>query len=394
MKKFTTFTNYLFLFFGVAIFGLTSCGDDPIITNEIPPSVTLTSDVATIAPGGTVTFSVSGVKGDGDMSLLTLAVDGNNVDLADITSTDIGGNPASLIGDNASSFDFTVEIKASDVPGDYTYEALVTDANSKVGTSTVTITVESTPPTISYMGTNPLTIAPGLFGFNITATPGSGDLSTIAVYKDGALIDIDDMRFDGGAVDANPYTLPAAFATGLDMTSVGAVLTADGVYTFEVTDVNGQTASTTVDVTIESLMEYTNKLFYNKDGQSPGAFDLDSGEAQASSNNTETELQDQGLDSNDNWARKIEAENGAVLKAPDASSAELFNYDNVNTRDALIAGFDAGTDVSTGTDYIESGDVFICKQGDSYYLIQITSVVEDPDSNDDYYELSVKYSHN
>jgi len=397
MKKFTMFSNYLFLLMAAAILGLTACGDDPILTTEIPPSVTISSLETEIDAGQTITLSISGTQGDGAMNLLTITEDGATIDLDRITSSDIGSNPASLLGDNSNAFAFTVEIEGPTFPGGYTYAANVGDDNGKTSTSTVDVTVReevATPPTVEYMGTNPREVSLGGNVFNVTSTPGSSDLSTIAVYEDGELVDPTRLQFNGTDFDANPYSLVGDDLTGFDMADVLVRFMQSGTFniSFEVTDANGESGSTEVSVVAGTPLNvtYSEKFFFNLAGPSGfnGSFDLDLGENLPSSS-TDAELQDLGNDANGDWRRQVAAEGNARLFAPSSNSPELFNYNSVNSAEALIAAFNSGVDVSTGTARIEVGDVFVAENNGDYYIIEFSNITA-ASNDEDFYTINVK----
>ena len=57
-----------------------------------------------------------------------------------------------------------------------------------------------------------------------------------------------------------------------------------------------------------------------------------------------------GIDINqpaaENWLRQIRPVNGASLRTPDPNQVENFKYENINTREAIIAGYETGTEIS------------------------------------------------
>ena len=406
MKKFTILSNYLFLLMAAAILGLTACGDDPILTNELPPSVTINSAETEIDPGQTITLSISGSQGDGAMNLLTITEDGTTIDLSRITSSDIGGNPASLLGDNASAFAFTVEIDGPTIPGVYTYAANVGDENGKSNTVFVDVTVVeevATPPAISYMGTTPRAVSLGGNVFNITSTIGSADLTTIAVYEDEDLINPSRLAFNSVDFDTNPYSLVGDDLTGFDMADVLVRFTEAGTFNlrFEVTDANGETASTEVSVVAGTPItnQYEASLLSNADGPAGptepnpvlGGLDLDTG-ANVSVNSADADIIDLGLNlTTGEWRQQIQGNNGTTLRAANSSSPELFNYENINSREAIIAAFDAGVDANP-SEVVTVGNVFMANRGDDYFIMTVTNVDVTPNDNRDSYLFDIKTS--
>lgn len=385
-----------------AILGLTACGDDPILTTEIPPSASINSAEAEIDAGQTITLSITGTQGDAAMNLLTITEDGSTIDLSRIMSTDIGSNPASLLGDNANAFAFTVEVEGPSIPGGYTYAANIADDNGRTGTASVDVTVReevATPPSISYMGSDPRAVSLGGNVFNISSTVGSADLVSIAVYEDGDLINPSRLAFESADFDANPYSLVGDDVFGFDMADVLVRFTEAGTFnlTFEVTDANGETASTEVSVVAGTPItdQFEAVLLSNAEGANVlGGLDLDAG-MNVSVNSSEAEVIDLGIVSNTDpeWIQKIEGANGATLVAADPNSPELFNFANINSREAIIAAFDSGIGGPLSSK-VQEGDVFVVNRGNNYYIMSTVEVVVTPpggtDSNEDFYRFDIK----
>ncbi len=399
MKKFTMFSNYLLLLAVAAIFGLTACGDDPILNTEIPPSATITAD-AEAAPGGIITLNISGSRGDADMDLLTITENGANISLDRINSTDIGANPALLAGDNASAFGFTVEIDAPTAPAAYTYAAIVRDLNGRTDEASVEVTILSAPPTITYMGTNPREVSLGGNIFNVTATPGGANLSTIAVFEDGELVDPTRLELDGVDFDVNPYSLVGDDQAGFDMASVLIRFLDAGTtnITFEVEDVNGETASTEVSVEVEApgtpvTNTYTASLLSNADGPANvlGGLNLYTGE-NVSVNSDFAYIIDLGLDlTTGEWRQQIQGNNGTELRSANPNSPELFNFENINSREAIIGAYDSAI-IGNTSGVVSEGDVFLANRGGDYFIMTVTDITVTPNNNEDRYLFNIKTS--
>ncbi len=398
MKKFTMFSNYLLLLVAVSIFGLTACGDDPILSTEIPPTVVITAD-AQVSPGGVIMLNITGSKGDADMNLLTIQENGVTISLdPTLVNNDIGSGDALLTGVNTTSFNFTVEVRAPSTPDTYTYSAIVRDANGNTDEASVDVIVISAPPTISYMGTNPREVALGLNGFNITATPGGSNLSTIAVFADGELIDPTELRFNGTNFDANPYSLSGDDQTGFDMASVSVNFTQSGTanLSFEVEDLTGETASTEVSVIAGTPITntYRDSLLSNADGPADvlGGLNLYTGE-NVSVNSPNADIIDLGIVSSTDptWRQQISGANGTTLRAANSSSPELFNFENINSREAIIVAFENGVDANP-SEIVQEGNVFMANNGDDYFILTITDVQVTSNNNRDFYLLDIKTS--
>lgn len=396
MKKFTMFSNYLFLFMGITILGLTSCGDDPILDTEIPPTVTLSAD-SEVNSGGTISMTITGDNGDGAMTLLTLTENGAQIGLDRIDSDDVRANPASLIDNNSLAFAFLADIEAPVAPGTYTYVARVTDENNQSSEATVDVTVVSQPATITYEGNRPFVTGTANNVFNISATAGGSSLITFAVYKDGELVGGDRVDFNGNNIVDNPYTLESDDQDGFDMADVLVRLDAAGTstYTFEVTDAAGESVSTDVTVTFgtEITSSYSAVLLSNAEGANVlGGLDLESGE-NVSVNSAEANVIDLGIVSNTDptWIQKIRGANGTVLRAADSNQPELFNFDNINFREGIVNAYNSGVEANP-SEVVQEDDVFIAKEGEKYYLLRCSNVTITDDNNEDFYNFDIKTS--
>lgn len=397
------FSNYLFLLMAAAILGLTACEGDPILNTEIPATASITSTATEIDPGQTISLIVSGTQGDAAMNLLTINEDGATVafDRLLVATSDISSNPASLLGDNANAFAFTVDIEGPTVPGIYTYTADIVDENNRTGSASVEVTVVeeiATPPSINYMGSDPREVSLGGNVFNITATPGSADLSTIAVYEDGTLINPANLAFNGVDFDTNPYSLVGDDLTGFDMADVLVRFTEAGTFNliFEVADANGETASIEVSAVAGTPItdQYSAVLLSNADGPAGilGGLDLDTG-TNVSVNDSSRDIEDLGLDNmTGEWRQQIQGANGTSLRAADSSNPELFNFDNINSREAIIAAYNSGID-AVPSSVVQVGDVFITNRGDvDYFILVVTEVEVTTNNNEDFYRFDIKAS--
>ena len=301
------------------------------------------------------------------MDQLIITEDGVNIDPSRIMSTDIGSNPALLLGANAVSFSFIVEVAGPPVAGLYSYAANISDTNNNSDGASVNVTVldeVATPPSIEYIGSDPREVNLGANIFNISATPGSSDLSTIAVFEDGELINPARLSLNGVDFDVNPFSLEGDDVTGFDMADVLVDFTEGGTsnLTFEVIDINGESASVEVSVVAGTPISnsFVASLLSNADGPANilGGLDLDTG-ANVSVNSDDADIIDLGLDgTTGEWRQQIEGANGTTLRAEDPNNPGLFNFANINSREAIIAAFDSGISAEP-SHTVGIGDVFI-----------------------------------
>jgi len=398
------FSNYLFLLMAAAVLGLIACEDEIMLDTELPPSVTIDGDIEVI-PGGIITLTIRGSKGGADMNLLTITEDGTTIDLTRLSSSDIASNPASLMDDNALSFGFTVEVDAPISPATYTYAATVDDVDGKTTSVSVDVIVKSMPM-IEYVGINPLELDLGGNNYAITAAPLGADLSTIAVYNDGELINAENLAFNGVDFDNNPYSLVGDDVSGFDLADVLVSITEAGIYnlTFEVTDTLGEIAITEeirVAAGTPITNQYTASLLSNADGPAGptepipvlGGLDLDTGE-NVSVNASEADIIDLGIVDPVNdptWRQQISGANGTTLRAANTSGPELLNFDNINFRETIIAAFDDGVDAAP-SEVVEVGNIFIANRGGDYFIMTVTSINVTPNDNRDSYLFDIKTS--
>ena len=225
-----------------------------------------------------------------------------------------------------------------------------------------------------------------------------------------------DIRLEiGGTVAGiadNPVALSGADTTGFTKEAQfrGPATAGESVvYTITVVDsgepgtgANPEEASVTLTIMFEQpssqLTEQTGVEFYNADGPSPGALDLDTGTAVASSS-TESELQDDGVLGSGTWRQTFRRENNTRMYL--ISNPSNTGYDDINTLDELLAVLN---DPSQVTDPVTisnrvsangSDQYIVTRNAGSanadYYLINFTEVVDNPGTNDgDKYVLDIK----
>lgn len=410
MKKQLSLFLTLSAFF---LFLLSSCTEDGLIdpgTSQSPTIELVTasgfiSSSAFITVGETMQFRVRAAAGDEDLNLLTIQEDNKNVALDRITfatGSPFGSNPAQILDANdRQGFTYDFAITAPQTPGNYEYTFEIRDEGNRTGTATVTISADVTAPAVTLVDT-PSDLEAGtgaLVRVKVDATKGTFDLATIAVYENDVLMDPSEVYFDDGMLQAfasNPVAAPGVdnFQTTLAITMSDSGETA--VYAIEVADAQGFTGQATINVTLNPGLDttYTGVLVYNKDGQEFGGLNLYTG-ASVPFNSPEAQLRDLGIDINlplaDNWLQQIIPVNDAVLKVPGANQPEGFSFENITTRDALVAAFDAGTEIAQ-SEKVQVGDIFLVRKDDDYFILQVTEVTVTASDNNDYYEFSIKKS--
>ncbi|MEM6377786.1 MAG: hypothetical protein AAF705_06220 [Bacteroidota bacterium] len=407
----------LFATFLMLSFVFTSCTeDDPFgVDPGLSPSIRLLDGTGVISSsvsaevGETLRFRVNASAGDDPLELLTIQENGQNVALSRITfenGSPFGSNPASILGaTEKQGFTQDIEIEGPAAAGNYSYTFIIRDEAQVTANTGITVTVELTPPMLSIIAPNSPTEAGSgsIITLGLDATRGTAGLSTIAVYENDTLIAADRLAYNDNSTITNfienPEFTPAveSFQTGLNIRIAEVPDSVTYTYRVDLTDTEGITASATLEVLVTNSIDtaYTGILVYNRDGQQFGGLNLYTGQAVAF-NSADAQIRDLGIDINlsaaNNWIQRIRAVNAAELRVPGANQVEGFSFTNTNTRDALITAFNNGETVSGNSDVVAVGDVFLVKNNEDYFILEVTEIVVTATDNNDYYEFSIKKS--
>jgi hypothetical protein len=149
----------------LAMFLVTSCGGDDEEPN--PPKLsfltgdTIITNSGTVEPGATFHVRLQGIKGDKNLSTLTILQGQQNLNASFYTVTDFANNtevgsttnPVGLSGSARDAFTYTVSVEASATTGSYSYTFIVTDNDGETASLTTTLLVEeSTSPIVTSSG--------------------------------------------------------------------------------------------------------------------------------------------------------------------------------------------------------------------------------------------------
>lgn len=257
------------------------------------------------------------------------------------------------------------------------------------------------------------------FTVSVTVDDGDNPLEVLTVTENGSNVPAANLTFDAGAVTAqNPFLIVGADANGTtyDIT-VEPTRSEEGdyVYEFTVTDTEGRSESVSLTINYEGTpieMTITGVLLNQAGPAGQGGVDLDTG-ASVGSDDADAELQDEGINLDlppaNNWRRQISGANDAVVRTPDMSALpENFSWENVSTREEIVAAFDSGKaldgddSLSAGSatddianeevsEPVEAGDLFVVFRNGRYYLVRVDAVRATDGNNMDQYELSIKY---
>jgi len=402
-----------FLLLAGLILSLPSCteDEDPMIDPSLGPSVSLIADTgfltgdATLSGGEVFKVRLQAFTGDSPLNTISVRENGtaisHTLDRILFNGADDDANPKLLFGADKDGFTWDIEVTAQ-ADGVSTYEFIVTDEAGNNDAVSINITIENLPLTIVQVGGASIinTMASNLVNVMIDVQKGSSPLNNISVYEDGVLIsDLDRLKFKDIFTDftGNPMPFTGDDKDGFMDNIYIRANTVDGsyMYTVEVTDESGAIAS--IDLTFISGQtaldnEFMAILVSNADGQNDGGLDLDAG-ISVPADSVAAEIRDLGIDlsqqTDKNWIQKIEAVNNATLRSFDPTMIENFDFDNVNSKEAIIGIYDNSTELSQ-SDVVNVDDIFAVKRGDDHFLLKVTKVEVTAADNNDFYEFSVK----
>lgn len=267
------------------------------------------------------------------------------------------------------------------------------NSTTSVFSSDATLDLEDNGRTIIYVG--------------LEGTDSTPPLQSLEVFRNGTKEDdmlIGFVDQNGVEIAANnPALLAGDYANGFRW-EVGLRTTeAFGTNTFEfvLTDDGGLTSEvslviTTVEASTPLDVTEVGNVIFNASGPNMGAFDLDNLEM-VSSNSTDSELQDNGINTDlptaSNWRQTISPENGAMMKVVDRTAlGENYDFANVDSKEEILEAWDTGIDVAGSTDVVEIGDEYVVlSDAGTYFLMLITEVNVTSGDNLDNYVFTVKY---
>jgi hypothetical protein len=267
---------------------------------------------------------------------------------------------------------------------------------------------DQNPPIVSLLsGTDVLTssgkIEPSSnFKVQVKALKGDVNMKTLTIFENGAKLPLERI-VDG--LNANPALLSGTDVESFTKTiTIKAQTTGVSDYLFVVEDDNllkdtvmiSLTGSTAFNVNVASLK------VYNADAPAGyfGSVDLQKGEAVASKDNPDGDIQDFGVVSTSppydgTWQKKIKPENGTEMVLPTAS----VTFADIDDMEKLIVAYNAGTKATEAS--VTVGKVFLFKSPSKtagkfdYFIINTLELHETPPSNLggdnlDYYIFALK----
>lgn len=260
------------------------------------------------------------------------------------------------------------------------------------------------PPTIEILSTSFVdtiftTDTSQLFTLHVKADTGSIALKTFTIYKEGTKLSLDDFRVNTNMPSSNPILIVDAtekngFSWDVAIRSQNTFDTQ--TFTVEIEDENGKKSEDKIVVVVTEPITthpldslFTGKLFYNDDGPLQGGIDLLDGSSQSTQSGN-PHIKDNGLDAN-GWMQTISPFGSVVMRSVDAATV----YADIDTKEAVTALWDAGTDVTTSA-MLTGGEMFVAQVPNgtgtmTTVLFSIESVTVTPSDNKDFYTVSIKY---
>ena len=282
------------------------------------------------------------------------------------------------------------------------------------------IEVPPVPPSLAFStesglfsADTELDVANTLIRIGILADDGDAELNSFSVTENGNLILPENLRIyttiGDTSTEIDPVNNPQAVPDGFrnEFAWEVNVLTPNfgesSTYAFTITDVDGETDE--VSLTITAVMPTTPidssimGVLFNSDGPvGTGGLDLDEGVGTGSASSL-AEIRDLGGIGAGNWRRQVAGVNGSVIRTLNTTDADNFDFETIDTKEAIIGFFDNGealTDEFNGnpaTAPIQAGDAFVVFNDTNarYYLIRVVEVNEVDDDNSDNYVIDIKY---
>jgi len=412
MKQLTFLTKFFVLFLTLSFWSSceegTGGGGGGGFT--VPPTIELKTGTGlvagneTVSPNAVFTVNVEALKQDNDLTTFTILEDGVALDAARINYVGVGSlpNPYTLTAGEADVFNTNIEITAHD-SGTRTYTFRIADSAGETDNVDIEITIFSGPLMLGF-GNGGITSDQTLptqtwFSVQLEASKGASPLSTLTVLQDGTEVDASRLKFGtdsdfGVATDfpTNPLDLVNVEKDGINWyVWVNSQDAGIANYTYRITAEDSETADLSLNITIGSLTELTQKLLNNFSGPNNGSMNVLTGEALPQSSMM-THIRDEGIDlalpAGTNWKQQIIPVNGATMKIP---AVDFPSYNDVVSASEIQTGWSNGTD-ATITGALAVGDQFlVMTPTGEVVLIEVTNIVVTDSNNEDYYDLSIKY---
>ncbi|MGB3084975.1 MAG: hypothetical protein WBB21_09675 [Saprospiraceae bacterium] len=229
---------------------------------------------------------------------------------------------------------------------------------------------------------------------SIAAAKGSNSLKSITVKQDGLTLQPLTFKENATAAPANPALLIGTDKDGI--TNIYEFNTSKKpdttVYEFTLADEKDSLEVRTIRViftAIPATETAKGLIIYNFSGPRQGGLDLFNAKV-VSGNDPNAHVRDYGVvdpQSNFDWVKKFTPRNGSIIKNPPSS----FTYSGILYQEDIIDAFDNGSNEvgSIDTKVLAKGDVFVVKNGTSYFAVSIDNLNFTANDNLDNYQVSI-----
>ena len=424
---------------GILFFGLTTActeegpiggGGTPIPVEEEPlgPSIGLVTDAGLVSANTTIpvnsnfTVRVSAQAGEAALNTFTVLENGAPIDFntIQVSEPEVGANPVLLLNEawkTGFTWDITIQGASEAVNNSYSFE--VKDENDKIDVVFVNVTTEVE---VAIVGPTAEAIAEGNFisgsavfpsgvPFEVllAAQSGSTPIQSVTILEDGLPIDdLTRLQANGQQFPSNPWVFSEGQADLDWVVSIRNAESGDHLYEIIVADENGETSVVPIEIfgqaTGTSLTNsLTGRLLFNQAGPAgTGGINLFNGES-VGSTDASAHLRDEGIDlsvgASVNWNQQISGANNSVIRLVSASSQpEGFSFEGIQFQEEIQDLFATGQELTLTNDagraitpFVIVGDIFAVQNGADFFLVEVTNIVVSDDTNDDFYELSIKY---
>lgn len=395
----------LFLFTLFA-FIITSCTDEGggTILDQKPVVSFLSGSAgnADVKPNDVLKILISGKKGSADLNAIEVREDGVKMafDRFKINGNAAPANPVLIVGADRQGF-ASYEIAIQNFPkvGERTIEIILIDQSNNISTITKLVKVGATVGVSKYNGPPSLNASPNtLNSFSFDYTKTDGKLTSIEVKENDVTVDKARCSFDNVDFTANPHPVTGALADGFkDKKLIIRTPTAIGTYNYKVIfkDEYGLTTEQTFSIKVASAITFSaNGILLNQAGPAgTGGLDLDNATG-TGSGDPNAEIRDMGINSGPvatNWIQQIAGVNGTELARFSIGTELAANWtlSSVSSAEEIKDLYPKGKPL--GTNKVVTGDVFVAKKGEKYYLFQIAEVFVTTGDNEDKYSIDIKW---
>ncbi len=250
------------------------------------------------------------------------------------------------------------------------------------------------------------------FTVNLKGTKGDNPMNAVTIQEAGTKVALDRIEIAGLTSYGNPIALSLDLKSSFDFKitiKAHSELSAK-TYDFIVTDDKGNSSkkSITITVTGTDVSKLEGILLNQASAGNTGGLDLDTGASTGTlpSNPTSAsaEIRDEGIvnDLTDQtWKQQISGMNGSEVKyliKGSSGLSESYNFDNIKYKEEIASLWTNGVAfTATSTDNLRSvsnkvatGDNFIVKKGEKYYLLIVKDIKITTTDNKDQYTFDVK----